>query len=50
MSAFYELVGRIVVGFVRVRFRRQLRIAAAVAVAATVGIGYLLASRDVEEG
>jgi hypothetical protein len=50
MSAFYELVGRLVVTFVRVRFRRQLRIAAAVALAGTIAAGYLLASRDVDEG
>jgi hypothetical protein len=50
MSAFYELVGRLVVTFVRIRFRRQLRIAGAVALAATIAAGYLLASRDVDEG
>jgi hypothetical protein len=50
MSSVYETIGRLVVTVVRMKFRRQLRIAAALTVAATVGIGYLLASRDVEEG
>lgn len=50
MAAFYEAIGRVVVTFVRLRFRRQLRVAAALAVVATMIIGYLLASRDVEEG
>ena len=50
MSAFYEAVGRIVVTMIRTRFRRQLRIAAVLALAATVVAGYLLAGRDVEEG
>lgn len=50
MSAIYEAIGRLVVTIVRIRFRRQLRIAAVLSVLATVAVGYLLASRDVEEG
>ena len=50
MSTFYEAIGRIVVTLVRVRFRKQLRIAAVLGVGATVAAGYLLAARDVEEG
>ena len=50
MSAFYEAIGRTVVTVIRVRFRRQLRIAGAVAIVGTAIIGYLLATRDVEEG
>jgi hypothetical protein len=50
MSVLYELIGRIVVGLVRIRYRRQLRVAALVAVAATIAVGYVLASREVEEG
>jgi len=50
MSSIYELIGRIVILFVRRRFGKQLQIAAAVAVAAGVAGAYLLASRDVEEG
>ena len=50
MTVLYTLIGRLVVAFVRLKFRRQLRIAAAGAVIATLIAGYLLASRDVEEG
>ena len=47
MSSFYEWVGRLVIGFVRRRYGRQLRVGAAVG----AGIGALaaaayLASRD----
>lgn len=50
MSAFYEAIGRMVVTLIRVRYRRQLRVAAVLGVGATIAAGYLLASRDVEEG
>ena len=50
MSALYEAVGRIVVGFIRVRYRRQLRVAGALAIVSVAVVGYLLAGRDVEEG
>jgi hypothetical protein len=50
MSMIYELIGRTVVTVVRVRFRRQIRIAAAAAVLAAAAAVYLAASRDVEEG
>jgi hypothetical protein len=50
MTLLYQAIGRIVVAAVRIRFQRQLRIAAVVAVAGTVAAGYLLASREVEEG
>lgn len=50
MSMFYELIGRIVVAFVRRRFGRQIQLAAGFAVAGAVFAAYLLASRDVEEG
>jgi hypothetical protein len=46
----YEFIGRLVVRFVRARYRRQLRIAAAVGVATALGAGYLLASREPAEG
>lgn len=53
-SITYELIGRIVVRFVRVRYRRELRIAATaggVAVLAAAAVAYALgASREVEEG
>ena len=50
MSAFYEAVGRMVVWFVRVRYRRHIRIAFGVAVASLLLGGYLAASRKMEEG
>ena len=50
MSAVYEVIGRIVVRFVLIRYRRQIRIAAAVAIASLVIGGILAANRDVEEG
>jgi hypothetical protein len=46
MSGIYELIGRLVVGLVRWRYQRELRVAAFVGVAATViGLGAFLASR-----
>ncbi len=50
MSAVYEAIGRVVVLFIRVRYGRQLRIAALIGLGATIAAGYLLAGRDVEEG
>ena len=50
MSTIYELIGRLVVAFVRRRFGRQLQLAAAVAVAGGVVGAYLFASRSVPEG
>jgi hypothetical protein len=50
MSAFYELIGRLVVGFVRQRYGRELRVAAAagVGVAVLAALGAYAASRDDE--
>jgi hypothetical protein len=46
----YELIGRMVVGFIRWRYGRELRIAAGAGVALTIlGVGAYLASRDGEE-
>lgn len=50
MSALYEAIGRLVVLFIRVRYGKQLRAAALLGAGAAVAVGYLLASRDVEEG
>ncbi len=50
MSSIYELVGRLVVAFVRRRFGRQIQVAAGLALAAGVIGAYLLASREAEEG
>ena len=49
MSLIYELVGRLVIGALRWRYGRQLRMAAgAGAVLAGVGIAAYLATRDEE--
>jgi hypothetical protein len=50
MATLYEAIGRLVVRFVRVRYRRQLRVAAAVGVLAALGAGYAIASREPPEG
>jgi hypothetical protein len=46
----YELIGRIVVGFVRWRYGREIRIAAGASLVLTaLGIGAYLASRGGQE-
>ena len=50
MSAIYELVGRFIVRLVVARYRRQLRAAAAVGVAAIVAAGYVVITREPPEG
>lgn len=50
MTLIYQLIGRLVVMFVRRRFGRQLQLGAGAALALGVVGAYLLASRDVEEG
>lgn len=46
MSAIYEAIGRLVVGFVRHRYRRELRMAGGVAVgAALLGVAAYAATR-----
>jgi hypothetical protein len=50
ISAIYELIGRLVVWFVRVRYGRQIRLALAATVGAAVLGGYLLARRQPPEG
>jgi hypothetical protein len=51
LSVIYELIGRLVVEFVRRRYRSQIRAAAAAGAAlAVIGVGaYLAASRDEDE-
>ena len=50
MSGFYELIGRLVVGFIRWRYERELRIAAGVGLAATaLAIGAYVATRHSDE-
>ena len=46
----YELIGRMVVGFIRWRYGREIRIVAGAGVVLTVlGVGAYLASRSGEE-
>jgi len=47
VSGFYEFIGRVVVYAMIERFRPQIRVAGALAVAATVlGLGVYLATRE----
>jgi hypothetical protein len=50
MSAIYELIGRLVVRFVWLRYGRQLKLAAGAGLAALVVGGYLAARREPPEG
>jgi hypothetical protein len=50
MSTIYELIGRLVVRFVRVRYRRQIRMALGIGVAAVLAAAYLAATRQPPEG
>jgi hypothetical protein len=50
MSAVYEAIGRAVVKFARIRFRRQIRIAVGIGIVSVLLGAYLAASRSVDEG
>ena len=50
MISIYELIGRLVVRAVRMRYRRQIRIALGIGVAAIVAGAYLAATREPPEG
>ena len=50
MSKFYELIGRLVVRIVWLRYGRQIRIAAGAGLAAALIGGYILARRQPPEG
>ena len=50
MSSLYESIGRIVVWFVRTRYRRQIRIALGVGAATILAAGYFAATREPPEG
>jgi hypothetical protein len=50
MSWIYELIGRLVVGFVRWRYGREIRMAAGAGLAlGALAIGAFIASREREE-
>ena len=50
MAAIYELIGRLWVRFIRVRYRRQIRIAVGIGVAGVLAGAYLAAKREPPEG
>ena len=50
MAAIYELIGRLVLRFIRVRYRRQIRIAVGIGVAGVLAGAYLAATREPPEG
>ncbi len=50
MITIYEKIGRLVVWFVRTRYRTQLRIAAGAVLGTVLLGGYLLATREPPEG
>jgi predicted transcriptional regulator len=49
-ATIYELIGRLWWRFIRVRYRRQIRIAAALGIAATAVAGYVAMTREPPEG
>jgi hypothetical protein len=49
-ATIYELIGRLVVRFIRTRYRRQIRIAAAVGIATVAAAGYVVMTREPPEG
>ena len=50
MTSIYDLIGRLVVRAVRMRYRRQIRIALGIGVAGIVAGAYLAATRQPPEG
>jgi hypothetical protein len=50
MATIYQLIGRMVVRFVRVRYRRQIRVALGIGIAGVVAGAYLAATRQPPEG
>ena len=50
MAAIYELIGRLYLRFIRIRYRRQIRIALGIGIAGVVAGAYLAATREPPEG
>jgi hypothetical protein len=49
-ASIYELIGRLVVRFIRVRYRKQIRIAAALGIGVGAVLGYVAMTREPPEG
>jgi hypothetical protein len=50
MPTLYELVGRLVVKAIQVRYRRQIRVALGIGIAGVAAGAYLAATREPPEG
>jgi len=50
MTTVYRLIGRFMVRYWLVRYRRQIRIAAGCATVFAAAVGYLIATRQPPEG
>jgi hypothetical protein len=50
MRMLYELIGRLVVKAIRLRYRRQIRVALGIGAAGIVAGAYLAATREPPEG
>jgi len=50
MTTIYRLIGRFMLRYWRVRYRRQIRVAAGVATGLALAAGYAIATRQPPEG
>jgi hypothetical protein len=50
MTTIYQLIGKFMVRYWLVRYRRQIQIAAGAATAIAVAVGYAIATRQPPEG
>jgi len=50
MTMIYRLIGRFMLRYWRVRYRRQIRVAAGVAMGLALAAGYAIATRQPPEG
>jgi len=50
MTTIYRLIGKFMLRYWLVRYRRQIRIAAGVATAIGIAVGYAIATRQPPEG
>jgi len=49
-ASIYEWIGRLMVRSIQVRYRKQIRIAAAIGIAAAAVTGYVAMTREPPEG